>query len=127
MSTVLIVEDSPVLRRLLEVAMRQLDVETLTEMTAAGAREAIARSNPDVILLDIGLPDGSGMDVLAWTRSQPQFDDIQIVMASGVADAQGIDLALGSGACAFLVKPYSPEDVRTVVSQLITTSGQVAV
>lgn len=117
--SVLIVEDSAVLRRLLEVTVAPLGVEVTSVVTAAEARESIASTKPDLVLLDIGLPDGSGVDVLSWVRARPELDAVRVVMASGVADAAVVDKALDEGCHAYLPKPYRPDDVRRLVGETL--------
>ncbi len=119
MHSVLIVEDSPVLKRLLEVTLRHPDLAIDSVVTANGCRTAMSRKHYDVVVLDVGLPDGSGMDVLAWIRSDAERDDTQIVMASGIADSNIVKQSLDGGAAAYLIKPYSPDDVRRVVWEML--------
>jgi CheY-like chemotaxis protein len=110
---------------LLEVTVSPLGVEVSSVVTAAGAREAIAAALPDVVLLDIGLPDGNGVDVLEWVRSRPEFDNVRVVMASGIADAAVVERALNEGAVAYLAKPYRPEDVRSIVARILNIPSAV--
>ena len=74
------------------------------------------------MILDIGLPDGNGNDLLTWIRGEEKFENVNVVMASGLANQSDIDWAINAGASAFLVKPYSPDEIRSAVMTIITGS-----
>jgi len=116
---VLIVEDSPVLRRMLEVTVEPLGVAVDHAISVREAKQQIARREPDIILLDLGLPDGSGTDVLDWLADEG-LDDVRVVVASGVSDWDVVERALDAGGVGYLRKPYKPQDVRDLVSRLIS-------
>ncbi len=125
MTKVLVVDDSHVLRRLVEIALEPLGLDVSTASCAADAKDAIESEVPDVVLLDVGLPDEDGIAVLKWVRRNPRYDSVSVVMASGYSRTEEIDEATAEGAAGYLVKPYSPDDVRSVVMEFTTTTGQV--
>lgn len=119
MTKVLIVDDSHVLRRLVEIALEPLGCEVYSAPDAATAQDSIESVVPDVVLLDVGLPDDDGLSVLRWIRRNPRYDDVAVVMASGYSSADEIDEATDAGADAYLAKPFSPADVRTTVLSVV--------
>jgi two-component system OmpR family response regulator len=72
---------------------------------------------PDVLLLDVMLPDGNGFDVLAKLRRHPRFAGLAIVMLTAVRDPEAIGRGLGLGAQGYVAKPYS----RNVLQRVIGT------
>lgn len=122
MTKVLIVDDSHVLRRLVEIALEPLGCEVHTASDASTAQDMIESVVPDVVLLDVGLPDDDGLSVLRWVRRNPRYDDVAVVMASGYAGPGEINEATQAGADAYLPKPFSPTDVRTTVLSVVKTS-----
>ena len=67
---------------------------------------------PFAIMLDMRLPGISGMDVLKWVRSQPQFDKTLVIVLTGSTLSRSAQDTLDSGANYFLNKPCKPDDLR---------------
>jgi two-component system KDP operon response regulator KdpE len=122
MTKVLIADDSHVLRRLVEIALEPLGCEVYTAADAATAQDEVESVVPDVVLLDVGLPDDDGLSVLRWLRRNPRYDRVAVVIASGYSSQTEIDEATAAGADAYLAKPFSPTDVRTTVLSVVRTT-----
>ncbi|WP_432570051.1 response regulator [Kineococcus sp. SYSU DK005] len=104
MSRVLVVDDEPGLRRALTINLsaRGWDVTAVGDGTSA--LEAAARTHPDVVLLDLGLPDLDGLDVLAGLRG---WSDVPvIVLTARTSSADAVD-ALDAGADDYVTKPFA--------------------
>ncbi|WP_432492038.1 response regulator [Kineococcus gypseus] len=104
MSRVLVVDDEPGLRRALTINLsaRGWDVTAVGDGTAA--LEAAASTRPDVVLLDLGLPDLDGLDVVAGLRG---WSDVPIiVLTARTASADAVD-ALDAGADDYVTKPFA--------------------
>jgi two-component system KDP operon response regulator KdpE len=100
---VLLIEDEPQMRRFLRAA---LENEAYSLVEAATAREGLAQAagrNPDVILLDLGLPDGDGIDV---TRRIREWTRTPIVVISARGQERDKVAALDAGADDYLTKPF---------------------
>lgn len=108
---VLIVDDDPVSRDLHRAYLERIDgFDVVAE--AAGARTALAklfeprlRDRIDLILLDMSMPDGSGLDVLRKIRSRRLTTDV--IPVTGVRDAETVRRVLALGAVHYLVKPFT--------------------
>ena len=113
MAKVLIVDDEPGMRRILEVNLRR-DSHVVVE--ASGAAEALAlikREDFDVVLTDQKMPDGSGLDILHGVQEDDSTTSVIFLTAVGT-----LELAVESmreGAFDFLTKPFSPEVIRAAV------------
>jgi CheY-like chemotaxis protein len=75
---------------------------------------------PDLLLLDILLPDGNGFDVLAKMRRNPRFRALPIVMLTVLGEAADIAKGLALGADGYVVKPYSKEVLEDVIERVLS-------
>jgi DNA-binding response OmpR family regulator len=112
--TVLIVDDSLTVRMDLTEAFEAANFRALPCATAAEARETLARQAADVIILDILLPDGDGVELLAELREQPSSAAAVVLMLSTEAEVRDRVRALKTGADEYIAKPY---DIRYVISK----------
>jgi two-component system KDP operon response regulator KdpE len=100
---VLVVDDEPAIHRFLTPAFTANDIEVSTAGTVAEATKRIAAEAPDLVVLDLGLPDGDGKDVI---RNVRQWSDVPIVVLSARdREAEKIE-ALDLGADDFVNKPF---------------------
>ncbi|MEP9352333.1 response regulator transcription factor [Xanthobacter sp. KR7-65] len=101
---VLVVDDEPAIRRLLVAGLGTQDYEVLTAATAAEAEAEAARARPDLVILDLGLPDRPGQALLAAWRAAGE--DMPVVILSSRTDEPGIVEALDAGADDYVTKPF---------------------
>ncbi|NUP47311.1 MAG: response regulator [Catenulispora sp.] len=108
MIKVLVVDDEPQLLRALRINLiaRKYDVVTAVDGTSALA--LAARTLPDLVVLDLGLPDLDGAEVIKGLRG---WSEVPIVVLSGRADASDKVEALDAGADDYLTKPFSMEEL----------------
>jgi DNA-binding response OmpR family regulator len=71
------------------------------------AKKWLASNTPKLIVLDIMMPDGNGLDMCRWIRLQPGLKDIPVLVASALADEETLQDALEAGATDFIHKPYN--------------------
>lgn len=116
MTRILIVEDVPdnaeLARKIL--ASRGYDV-TLAE-TAEGGFQLAFRSHPDLILLDLGLPDHDGLTLVSWLRADPAFKSIPIIAFTAWPQDTAKQMAESYGCNGFITKPI--EKVQDFISQI---------
>lgn len=124
MKQVLVVDDSHVIRRLIEVVLDQIQLDVATVSTGGEACETLQRRAPDILILDLGLPDMSGWDVLEFVRSHAELDGVAVIMLTGRSDADDIERACDMGADAYLVKPFRPDELRRIVVDTIHGSAK---
>lgn len=115
-STILLVEDEQAITEpLAEALEREGFLPTVAE-TAADAMESAAGSTPDLVLLDIGLPDGSGLDVCRELRRESEVPIIMLTARGSEADrVAGLEL----GADDYIVKPFSAREVMARVRAVL--------
>lgn len=104
MKTILIIEDEAHIARFIKIAMEQEGYQIFTaDSSHRGLIEAATR-RPDLLILDLGLPDGDGCDVIADIRT---WSSLPILVLSARSDEQDKIKALNLGADDYLVKPFS--------------------
>lgn len=113
---VLVVDDDPELCDLVSTALAREHHTITTAGSLQGATELLARARPDVVVLDLDLPDGSGLTLCAQIRTQGNPAAILILTASGdvAARVRGLD----AGADDYLVKPFAIAELRARVRAL---------
>ena len=99
---ILIVEDNPETADMLEASL-QLEGYTTVKIHKVGqAIQAMLRENPDLVLLDVMMPDVSGLEFLRYLRRDPRFDRLPIMIVSAHTSAEDIQKGLDAGATAYL-------------------------
>jgi two-component system repressor protein LuxO len=120
---VLIVEDIPVLAETYAAALRRADCEVEIAANGAAALECAQRRAPHALVLDVNLPDMSGLDVLHRLRAQGAGCEAVVVTAEGSVN-RAVE-AMRCGAFDFLVKPFSGDRLRaTIAGALERTRGE---
>jgi CheY-like chemotaxis protein len=121
-TTILIVEDDPDQLALADLRVSAADynvrtASSLEELT----RQLLEEGPPDLLLLDVMLPDGNGFDVLAKLRRHPKFSALPIVMLTAVNDAEHVATGLALGADGYVTKPYSKNILVGVIKGVLGT------
>lgn len=116
---VLVVEDSAVIRRLIEVCLRPADLEVLMREDGPSGLAAAQSENPDLLVLDIGLPEMDGWQVLDHLRSVPETRSLPVLVLTAHAEEESRRRADEGGADAFVTKPFQPNDFRQEVLSLL--------
>ena len=118
-SRILVVEDSAVIRRLIEVCLRAADLEIVTRDDGNSGLKAVGSESPDLVVLDIGLPGMDGWEVLDRIRKDDLTKSIPVVVLTAHAEEESRRRANEGGADAFVTKPFQPNDFRSTVLSLL--------
>jgi DNA-binding response OmpR family regulator len=116
---VLLVDDDPVILKLLQV---NFEMEGYTVMTAADGVEGLERARserPDIILLDIMMPRMDGLQVTQALKDDESTKDIPIILLSAKAQASDIQAGRDMGADDYLTKPFDPLELLERVGDLL--------
>ena len=105
-----VVEDNPDNRLLVSAILDDL-YEISEYETGAEAIDGLPQDPPDLVLLDISLPEMDGTEVLAWIRQQPQFDGLPVIALTAHAMAGDREKYLAAGFNDYVTKPIIDEDV----------------
>jgi signal transduction histidine kinase len=116
---VLVVEDNPQMNRFIMESLC-LSYRVISARNGREALEKAAIHKPDLILADIMMPEMSGDAMISELRSNPDFDDTPVLVLSAKADDELRITLLKHGAQDYVVKPFSEEEIRTRVQNLVT-------
>ena len=116
---VMIVEDEPDAAELFAEMMRLNGYRVIKSYSSLPALGLIKQEKPDLILLDIMLPEISGLEILRSMRSNPDLASIPVVVVSARATPTDIQNGLAAGASTYLTKPVSYMDLINAVDGLI--------
>ena len=107
-SAILLIEDDPALRRALRVTLRNRDFEVLEAATGETALVVAADGRPDVVLLDLGLPDLDGIEVLLRLRA---FSQVPVIVLTARDEQSEKVRSLDAGADDYVTKPFDTEEL----------------
>jgi two-component system, OmpR family, response regulator len=117
---ILVVDDDPeIVELFVDVLERDGRFEVRTGMSGYDAGITTQEFNPDLIILDYMLPDINGNVVCKTIRSNPNFENIKIIIVSGVVNQEEINDLLKAGADEFVKKPFNIEKLIERVGQLL--------
>ena len=120
MTRVLVVDDEPQILRALRINLRVRQYEVFTAASGAEALEVAGHHPPDLVILDLGLPDLSGIDVIQGLRG---WTAVPIVVLSGRADSADKVEALDAGADDYVTKPFSMDELLARMRAAVRRSG----
>jgi two-component system, OmpR family, KDP operon response regulator KdpE len=105
---ILVVDDEPAIRRLLRNTLTVQDCRVVEAATGKEAIDVARREKPDLVILDLGLPDVDGIEVIGTLRAKSQ---VPIVVLSSRGDEKGKVAALDGGADDYLTKPFGVDEL----------------
>lgn len=114
--TVLVVDDSIVIRKMVEIALENENYNVITVSTGKEAFSFLDEKDPDIVILDIMLPDVNGLDILKAIKARK---DIPVVMLSAKDTPKETSKAQELGANDFIPKPFRDEELITKIHDLI--------
>ena len=119
----LIVDDSPVMRKVVERALRHAGIEISEVLQAGNGTEAleVLRNNPapDFILSDINMPGMDGLQFLEQRRAENLAPEAPVFMITTESSAPLVLRAIAAGARGYICKPFTPEQIRVRVVPLL--------
>ncbi len=121
MQRVLIVEDSPTMRALLNSALEGLEPPVKITEASSGfeALRRLPRESFDLIITDINMPDINGLELVSFVKSNDAYRSIPLVIVSTESSERDREKGVELGADAYLVKPFEPEHLREIVEDLL--------
>jgi DNA-binding response OmpR family regulator len=118
---VMIIEDEPDAAELFAEMMRLNGFRVIKTFASTPALPLIAQEKPDLILLDIMMPEISGIEVLRYMRADPELEKIPVVVISARATPVDVRNGLEAGASVYLTKPVGYMDLKNAVDKLLGT------
>lgn len=121
---IVVVDDDHELLKLIALLLRRIGAESRTFFDGREALNYLQHDIPDLIVLDLMLPDVDGFEILHEIRSQSAFDEVPIIILSAKADPSAIRRGLDSGADGYVTKPYVANSLIDRVRLLLSTGRQ---
>lgn len=119
-SMVLVIDDDPALQKLVVLLLQRAGFDTESALNATeGAAILRKKPLPDLVLLDLMLPEISGIDFLRQVRTQAHLDALPVIILSALADPAQIREGLAVGADRYLTKPYLANNLIKTVQDVI--------
>jgi len=111
-TTVVIADDDPDIRDLVSIAVKRAGL-TVVEIATNGqaALDAIRVHKPDLAILDISMPELTGVEICRAVRADASIGDVRILLLSASVEDTSIETGIAAGADYFLEKPFSPRDL----------------
>ncbi len=119
---VMVVEDEPAMREVLRIRLGQWGFEVCTADSVEAAERLLKRADPSVVVCDVALPDGSGLDLLPALRGASQRRPVIMITAHGTIDT-AVE-ALKRGAVDFLTKPLDHQKLRAVLEEALAVADE---
>lgn len=117
--TIIVVEDELEAAEMFAEMMRVNGFRVLKASGSANAMNLITHENPAAIILDIMMPDVSGLEVLRFMRREPKLADIPVIIVSAKSMPSDIKIGLDAGASAYLTKPVGYLDLKEAVEKVL--------
>lgn len=119
MANIVVIEDDPDMCKLMTYRL-QLRGHAVTAVdTGAEGLANILRDQPDLVLLDVQLPDATGLELCRRLRADPGAKDTVIVMVSASAAENEVDAGLSAGADDYVTKPFAPSNLVARIEALL--------
>jgi len=118
---ILVIDDEPQIRKFMRISLGASGYEVLEAMTGAAGIETVRAHAPDLLVLDLGLPDMDGQEVISAIR---QFSALPIIILSVRADEFDKVEALDRGANDYVVKPFGIAELMARVRALLRSRGR---
>ena len=116
MKTVWIVDDDQEMSTAMSMMLQMLDCESRSFLNARSAVQSLQTGEgPDLFLLDINMPEFSGLDLLEYLRRNPKWEKLPVVMLSTEAADTTVDEAIALGADSYVMKPVTIEELRQAI------------
>ena len=116
---VLVVEDDEFAQQLVTMTLESADIEIVVEHDGAVALDRIRAVRPDLVLMDVMLPTGDGVELTQHMKADPALAGIPVVMLTGDARREVLVRSMEAGASDFIVKPFTPAALLGKLSRFL--------
>lgn len=121
MTRILVVDDEPAITRTLRINLRARGYDAQIVGDGRSAMQAIEEDAPDLVVLDLGLPDRDGVEVLAWLRAR---SSLPVIVLSARHESDDKVEALDLGADDFVTKPFGMDELMARIRSALRRAGE---
>ncbi len=119
MKTILLIDDEPNILMTLEYALKKDNYQVHIARDGLEAQSIMQEITPDVVVLDIMMPEVDGYQTLAWIQQQDQLKDTQVIFLSAKTKAEDIEKGLSLGAKKYITKPFTIKNILHEINEII--------
>jgi DNA-binding response OmpR family regulator len=123
---IVVADDEADIRRLIAFTLRRRGYDVLEATAGDTALELVRQERPDLVLLDVMMPGLSGLEVAQALRDDAATSAIPIIILSAKGQAAEVEAGLHTGAQAYLVKPFAPQELAARVAGILGTGEERA-
>lgn len=125
MTKILIIEDEPLVVRMYEKSLRFEKFDVITALNGVEGLEKIKTEKPDLVLLDIMMPQMNGMQVLEEMEKDPELKNIPVIMLTNLSGEHDAELALSKGAVQYWIKKDAkPQELGTRIMEVLSPKSE---
>ena len=121
---IVIIEDEPDTAEMYAEMMRISGYEVVKYYGGLSAVAHLADQDPDAVILDLMMPDLSGLEVLNYIKEKPDLSDLPVIIVSAKTMPEDVEKGLKAGAVAYLTKPVSFADLRVAIDDAVSNSSE---
>ena len=122
---ILVVDDAPMIRRILKNLLKEMGFTNIDEAEdGAVALQKLRSQKYDFVITDWNMPNMTGIELVQEIRKDPNLKHIPIMMVTAEAKKENIILALKSGVNNYIVKPFTPENIRSKIEAIFSAKNK---
>jgi DNA-binding response OmpR family regulator len=121
---ILVVDDDPAIVRAITVNLQSVGYETTTALDGADGLRKVVADKPDLVILDIMMPEIDGFEVLKVLKDNPETQPIPVIMLTAFPTDENVARSYGLDSDCFIPKPFEPEVLLMVVQRLLTAAEE---
>lgn len=114
-----VIDDDPDMVKVIKVMLRIRGAEVLEAFSGLSGYSLVRRETPDVVLLDIMMPDIDGFEVLRKLKLDPEVGHIPVIFVSARTGREHVERGLSLGAQGYITKPFKPEDLMGKIDEVL--------
>ena len=115
MNKIMIVEDDPTTVKLLTILLEKKNYKVVSKLNGRAAVDSVNEEMPDLILMDVMMPEMDGIEATRIIKGNPCTSDIPVIILSALGQEMEVMKGLSSGADGYVVKPF---DARSLIRQI---------
>jgi len=118
---ILVVDDAPMIRRIMKNLLREIGFTNIEEAEDGKvALQKLKSGKFDFVITDWNMPNLTGIELVQEMRKDPKLKNIPVMMVTAEAKKENIILALKSGVNNYIVKPFTPENVKSKIEAIFS-------
>jgi CheY-like chemotaxis protein len=108
---IMLVDDEPVILKMEKEALKPLGITIIEASSGVEAIKKLANEKPDVLFLDLVLPDMTGESIVKFVKSSETLKDVSVIVVTGREDTETIERCYRSGCDGYVTKPINPDSI----------------